>query len=186
MTFAVSAFSRPAAQPLLVRDERALDFAAREALLDAGFGANRAEKTSARLREGRLPAQGLALSAVQDGCLAGTLRLWHVEAGSAGASLLLGPLAVAESHRRHGLGARMMREALGRALACGHRSVLLVGDLAYYERFGFSRALTKALDLPGPVDRARFLGLELEEGALKGARGMVRATGATFEYALAA
>ena len=186
MTLAVSAFPRPAAQSLLIRDERPHDFFAREALLDAGFGPNRAQKTSERLREDRLPAHGLALSATEDGRLAGTLRLWHVEAGSVGASLLLGPLAVAENHRRRGLGARLMGEALHRALVRGHRSVLLVGDLAYYERFGFSRALTEGLDLPGPVDRARFLGLELQEGALYRARGMVRAAGVTFDYALAA
>ena len=186
MTLAMSAFPRAATRSVSIRDEHALDFAAREALLDAGFGANRAEKTSARLREGRLPAQGLALSATADGRLAGTLRLWHVAAGSARASLLLGPLAVAQSHRRHGLGTKLMCEALDRALAYGHHSILLVGDLAYYERFGFSRALTAGLDLPGPVDRARFLGLELEKGALEGARGMVRGTGATLEYALAA
>ena len=175
------------AQPhLRIRDERAADFSAREKLLDASFGAARRKKTSERLRENRLPAAGLALAAVEGGQLVGTLRLWHVDAGSAACpALLLGPLAVAASHRSQGLGTRLICEALYRALARGHDAVLLVGDLAYYERFGFSRALTTGLDLPGPVDRARFLGLELETGALAGARGMVRASGA-FDAALAA
>ena len=31
--------------------------------------------------------------------------------------------------------------------------------------------------LPGPVDRARFLGLEIEAGALSGAKGVVKAVG---------
>ena len=44
-------------------------------------------------------------------------------------------------------------------------------------KFGFAAGLTRALDLPGPVDRARFLALELEAGALQQARGPVRATG---------
>jgi predicted N-acetyltransferase YhbS len=56
--------------------------------------------------------------------------------------------------------------------------VILVGDAPYYERFGFSRAGAQALDLPGPVDPARFLALELQPGALAGAAGLVRATGA--------
>ena len=56
--------------------------------------------------------------------------------------------------------------------------MLLVGDAPYYARFGFSAAPTGALRLPGPVDRARFLGLELAPGALAGARGLVAATGA--------
>ncbi|MBX9759940.1 MAG: GNAT family N-acetyltransferase, partial [Beijerinckiaceae bacterium] len=42
---------------------------------------------------------------------------------------------------------------------------------------GFDASLTRDLDLPGPVDRERFLALELAEGGLTGARGMVMATG---------
>ncbi len=37
---------------------------------------------------------------------------------------------------------------------------------------------TLDLILPGPEDDARFLALELKAGALKGARGLVKATGA--------
>ena len=171
---------------LRIRDERASDIFARENLLDAAFGAARHEKTSERLREGRMPAAGLALAAMQGGRLVGTLRMWHVDAGSSACpALLLGPLAVAASHRSQGLGTRLICEALYRALVRGHQAVLLVGDLAYYERFGFRRGLASGLDLPGPVERERFLGLELEAGALAQARGMVVASGA-FEVALAA
>ena len=176
------------AEPALrIRDERPGDLSAREALLDASFGPARREKTSERLRENRLPAAGLALAAIEAGKLVGTLRLWHVDAGSAACpALLLGPLAVAQSHRSKGLGTKLICEALYRAMVRGHDAVLLVGDLAYYERFGFRRGVTTGLDLPGPVERARFLGLELEAGALAGARGMVRATGAGQMRSLAA
>ncbi|MDP8918939.1 MAG: GNAT family N-acetyltransferase, partial [Pseudomonadota bacterium] len=43
-----------------IRDEFHRDVEAREALLDACFGASRFEKTCERLREGRLPAEGLS------------------------------------------------------------------------------------------------------------------------------
>jgi len=56
--------------------------------------------------------------------------------------------------------------------------ILLVGDAAYYEPFGFSRRHTLTLSLPGPVDAARFLGLELKGGALNGAKGLVTPAGA--------
>jgi predicted N-acetyltransferase YhbS len=75
----------------------------------------------------------------------------------------------------------MIRLGLERARALGHKAVILVGDAPYYERFGFSRAGAEKLDLPGPVELARFLALELESGALAGAEGMVRATGAAIE-----
>ncbi len=60
----------------------------------------------------------------------------------------------------------------------GHKAVILVGDAAYYTRFGFSLDLTRRLLMPGPVDRNRFLALELAEGALAGAAGMLVPTGA--------
>ncbi len=159
-----------------IRDEVAADVPAREALLDMSFGDSRFEKTSERLREGRKPARGLSLSAVHEGEVVGTVRLWHIAAGSAGAGLLLGPLAVDEDRRGLGIGARLMREALWRAARNGHRFVLLVGDLPYYKRFGFEAA-PAGLALPGPVDRARFLGFEIIPGALRGAAGMVAASG---------
>ena len=58
------------------------------------------------------------------------------------------------------------------------QAILLVGDAPYYARFGFAASLTERLALPGPVNRARFLGLELVPGALRNAEGLVVATGA--------
>ena len=159
-----------------IRVERAEDAPAREALLDAAFGASRVEKTSERLRAGRRPADGLALVAEDGEALIGTVRLWSVRAGAVDA-LLLGPLAVARSHRGLGVGARLMRESIARAAARGHRAILLVGDAPYYARFGFDAALAARLALPGPVERARFLGLQLAPGALRNAEGLVAATG---------
>jgi predicted N-acetyltransferase YhbS len=165
------------AAPFAIRAERASDVAAREALLDACFGANRHTRTCQRLRDGRAPAQGLALSAVRQGRLVGTVRLWHVSAGGIPA-LMLGPLAVEDSSRKLGVGAALMDHALAAAKARGHRAVILLGDAPYYTRFGFSAAKTGELSLSGPFERARLLGLELREGALDGAWGMIAPTGA--------
>jgi predicted N-acetyltransferase YhbS len=165
-----------APQGFAIVDETPADVAAREALLDAAFGPARFLKTCERLREGKTPAPGLALVAKDDaGELVATLRLWPIFAGGRRAALLLGPLAVADHARSLGIGARMIREALARAEALGHRAVLLVGDAPYYVKFGFERRFTERLSLPGPVERARFLGLELAPGALAGAEGRVRA-----------
>lgn len=159
-----------------IREEVAADIGARDSLLDEAFGPARFLKTCERLREGRLPA--LALVAEDpEGRIVGTVRLWHVSAGPGRPALMLGPLAMAGTVRNQGLGGRLMRAALTRAALMGHRAVLLVGDAPYYERFGFSAALTGALWMPGPVERERFLGLDLREGALAGARGLVSPTG---------
>ena len=157
-----------------LRDETLLDIPAREDLLDRCFGPARFAKTCERLREGRLPAEGLALVAAQDRALVGTIRLWDVAAGPGRPALLLGPVAVEPRLQGLGLGSKLIRTALDRAAALGHRAVLLVGDAAYYRRFGFSAEPVAGLWLPGPVERERFLGLELAPGALSGARGSVR------------
>lgn len=162
-----------------IRTETAADTAARERLLDRAFGKQqRRRKTSERLREGRLPSEGLAFTAVDaKGRLVGTLRLWDVVAGSAGGALLLGPLAVDCKLQGQGIGAALMRHAMAEARRLGHAAIILVGDAPYYARFGFSRAPMADLHLPGPVDRARFLGIELIPGALDGAEGLVAGCG---------
>ena len=167
----------PKAAPFAIRAERASDVVAREALLDACFGENRHTRTCQRLRDGRAPAEGLAFSAVREGRLVGTVRLWHVSAGGKPA-LMLGPLAVEKSSRKLGAGAALMDHALAAAAARGHRAVILLGDAPYYARFGFSAEKTAELSLPGPFERDRLLGLELAEGALDGAWGMIVPTGA--------
>jgi predicted N-acetyltransferase YhbS len=167
-----------------IRAEIPADATAREALLDRAFGCNRNRKTSQRLRDDRLPAKGLAFTALsKSGRVIGTLRMWNVIAGSAGPSFLLGPLAVDTRYQKRGIGREMMTHALNIAKVLGHASVLLVGDESYYSRFGFNRNLVVDLHLPGPVERHRFLGLELTSGALDGAEGLVMASGALIPVA---
>src|SRR6201988_4794423 len=162
----------PKAAPFAIRAEKASDVVAREVLLDACFGENRHMRTCQRLRDGRTPAEGLAFSAMAEGRLVGTLRLWHVSAGGCPA-LMLGPLAVEASSRKLGVGTALMDHALAAAKARGHRAVILLGDAPYYARFGFSAGKTGELSLPGPFERDRLLALELVAGALGRAWGLV-------------
>lgn len=162
---------------ITIREENFRDVEAREALLDTCFGPARFQKTCERLREGRKPAEGLSLVVDQGGDLVGTVRLWHVSAGPNRPALMLGPIAIDPACQSLGLGGRLMREALGLAAEKGHKAVVLVGDAPYYQRFGFSTEKTGSLWLPGPYERGRFLALELEVGALDGARGLVSPTG---------
>ncbi len=181
MTFDLALHAAPgvviAPAGFVICDESPEDVLAREKLLDACFGPARFLKTCEKLRAGRLPARGLALAARDGGRLVATLRLWPIHAGPGRAALLLGPLAVASDYRSLGLGAAMIETGLARARSRNHRAVLLVGDAPYYQRFGFERALTEGLVMPGWVDEARVLGKELAPGALRGAQGRVGAAG---------
>jgi predicted N-acetyltransferase YhbS len=160
-----------------IREERFADVAAREALLDEAYGAVRFTKTSERLREGRLPADGLSLVATDHGRIVGTVRLWNIAAGPGRPAVLLGPLAVHPQYRNRGIGTTLMRRAIARARLAGHGAILLVGDAPYYGRFGFSAAATGDLWMPGRFERDRLLALEIKPGTLEGARGLIGATG---------
>jgi predicted N-acetyltransferase YhbS len=157
-----------------IRHERPADAAARERLLDLAYGAERFAKPSARLREGRAPAHGLSFVAMDGGEVVGTLRLWPVTAGASRSALLLGPLAVHPDWRGRGIGSALVRRALRDAQRRGHQAVLLVGDSAYYGRFGFSAEKTGWLRLSGAYEQHRLLGRELTAGALDGVRGLIR------------
>lgn len=144
-----------------------------EALLDRAFGPERHLKTAERLREGGRPAPGLAFLAIDDDAVIGTLRFWAVRLGDLHRAVLLGPLAVDRQRHGEGLGSALVCHGLRRARQLGHAAVILVGDEPYYRRFGFSAEPTRRLTLPGPVDRRRFLGLDLVPGAMDGVTGPV-------------
>ncbi len=175
------AFFAPSA--FVIDVENPGDVVARESLLDRAMGPGRRRKSSEALRRDRVPAEGLALVARDSSRhVIATVRLWNVEAGVnaegvAVSALLLGPLAVDPAHEGQGIGSALMRAAIGEAARRDHGAILLVGDAPYYERFGFFATKTRHLVMPGPFERSRFLALELKEGWLDGAVGMLVASG---------
>ncbi len=177
----VRAFFMPSA--FAVDAENPGDVVARELLLDRVMGPGRRRKSSEKIRRGRVPAAGLALVARdRSGHVIGTVRLWNVDAGVDGSgkpvpALLLGPLAVDSEISGKGIGSALMRSAIQDAKKLGHGAILLVGDSAYYERFGFSAEKAQTLMMPGPFERNRFLALELKDQWLDAVAGVVVPTG---------
>jgi predicted N-acetyltransferase YhbS len=156
-----------------IRGERPEDAGDIAELVDACFGPGRFAKSAWRLREGVRPAAGLGFVALEGGALRGSVRFWPVFVGAAPA-LLLGPLAVESVDRGRGIGISLMNQGIDEARRGGHRAIVLVGDLPYYARVGFSALPRKTVQFPGPVDPARILGLALEPGALDALAGDVR------------
>lgn len=144
-----------------------------ERLVAEAFGPERFAKAVYRLRDGVAHDASLALVAVDQGVVVGTLRFWPIEIAGSVPALLLGPLVTAPDRQGAGIGSRLMRAGLARASAQGHRIVVLVGDEPFYRRFGFVRALARRLELPGRYDPARFLARELVSGALTGVFGSI-------------
>ena len=158
-----------------IRDEKPDDADEIEDLVIACFGAGRFAKTAYRLREGVKPVPGLSFVATDDAglTLLGSVRFSNIDIGGS-QSLLLGPLAVRPELRGEGIGISLMQKGIDVARAERHTSVILVGDEPYYAKIGFARVPPGRLNLPGPVDPARLLGLSLRKGALEKLSGEVR------------
>jgi len=145
-----------------------------EYLFDLSFAPGRQALSSYRLREGISAISELSLVArdAVDG-VAGAIRYWPILIGETDhVALLLGPVAVHPTHQGEGLGGSLIWESLDRARQAGWKSVVLVGDAPYYQRFGFKPL--PSLEFPPPTNPARVLALELRQGGLHGVSGMVR------------
>lgn len=159
-----------------VAQERGEDVDEVEALLDLAFAPGRLALSSYRLRDGVDRVAELCLLARDEfDVVVGAIRFWPIVIGEMTAeALLLGPIAVHPTRQAEGLGALLMSESLGRAAEHGWTRVVLIGDEPYYKRFGFTRALGRALDYPPPTNPDRLLARALAPNAFEGVRGMVR------------
>ena len=140
--------------------------AAVEALYDDVFGPGRFAKTAERLREGNTAIADASLVAIDSEGLTGVVRVWPVTVGETGRAAFLGPIAVAERRRGNGVAFKLMERAIGVCREQGYAAVILVGDLEYYERFGFKSSGGR-FQLPGPVDQKRVLIRDLSDRAEK-------------------
>jgi len=156
-----------------LRPERAEDEPALRELVEAAFGPGRFARTAYRVREGAGVARELSLTAWCGDELAGSIRFTAISIGARPGALLLGPLMTGAKWAGKGCGRALIEQGLKLARNRGSPLVLLVGDLPYYESFGFQRVPPRQITLPGPVDPERLLALELQPGTLKDYEGQV-------------
>jgi predicted N-acetyltransferase YhbS len=158
---------------LTILPETPGDAPAIERLHERTFGPGRFAKTAYRLREQAAHRLDVSFTARTGTLLVGSVWLSPIRVGETKA-LLLGPLTVEPAFRERGVGQALIERALKEAKAKGHRLVILVGDEAYYGKSGFKRVPPGRATMPGPVDAARLLVAELEEGAFEGVSGPIR------------
>jgi predicted N-acetyltransferase YhbS len=155
------------------------DLPAISALHREVFGPGRFARTAYRVREGRPAGRG-AISpycrlAMLGERLVAAVQFTEITVGGKDGALLLGPLVVALDAAGQGFGRGLVGEALAAAKAAGIRLIVLVGDEPYYGRFGFTPVAVGRITLPGPVNPARMLAVELQPNALADYQGMIAA-----------
>ncbi len=163
-----------------IRTKTSADATQVEALLDAAFGPDRIRNSAHALRRGLVEVDGLSFVAADGPTVVGCIHFWpmsiipEADGATPEGVLLLGPLAVHPDRHGNGIGQALVDQGLAAAKGKGYRAAILVGDPAYYGRFGFQRSLVEGVHVPGEADQRRVLGGELVEGAWAGVHGTLK------------
>lgn len=127
--------------PVAIRDERPADAEAIATVITAAFaGHPRSQGREAAIVAGlrRRHALVVGLVAEEDGHVVGHVAFSSaVIEGSGGGWSALGPLAVRPDRQRRAIGSALVREGLAALRRVGARGCVLLGDPAFYGRFGF-------------------------------------------------
>ena len=85
----------------------------------------------------------------------------------------LAPVGVRPTHQRRGIGSSLIREGLAVCRREGRAFVVVLGNPAYYLRFGFQRASAVGLRNEFGADET-FMVLELQPGAVPAGGGLAQ------------
>jgi putative acetyltransferase len=149
---------------LHIRPEAGGDDKAIRALLLAAFPTNAEAELVRMLHEDR--DSEISLVAEETDGILGHVMLSRMKAEGDGRTyraLGLGPVAVVPKRQGQGIGAALIGEALRRAEAIGEEILFVLGEPAYYGRFGFSAEAAAPFASPyaGPHFMAKTFGATL-------------------------
>ena len=157
---------------VVIRPRAPADDAAIAGINDSAFGGTGESKLVQALRDAGLAA--IELVAAEPSALVGHAlfsRLGVTIDARSVKALALAPVAVRPDRQRRGIGSTLIRRGLDLARTDGWEAVIVLGDPAYYPRFGFSAA--QARHLKAPFAGEAFMALALQDGALEGRDGRV-------------
>ncbi|MBJ3775951.1 GNAT family N-acetyltransferase [Acuticoccus mangrovi] len=145
---------------LVLRPELPSDDDAIETLYEVAFGPGRFARTAYRLRDGVPHDTGTSFVADRNGLVIGAIRQTRVRVGGVPA-FLLGPLAVAETAAKQGIGRALLTRCIEASRDTEAVAIVLVGDPPFYGPSGFVQVWDEIL-MPGPVERHRLMALPLK------------------------
>ncbi|WP_204478324.1 GNAT family N-acetyltransferase [Aeromonas veronii] len=156
----------------MLRTERPGDMLPVYELLSAAFGRSDEAELVNRLRE--CGAAVVTMVEEEEYEFMGHLMLSPITInGMEGPWLGLAPVAVHPDWQGQGIGSDLIREGLDTALEMDWKGVVVLGDPAYYSRFGFRPASEFGLHCIYEVPADCFMAMELQERGFVGVQGEV-------------
>ncbi len=159
---------------LTIRDEAPSDIDAVHDVEELAFGrAFEADAVDALQRNRKTV---LSLVAEVEGAIVGHILFARTTIETGTSTVIeasLGPIAVLPDRQHQGIGSAMILAGVARCRELGFGSVFLLGNPAYYGRFGFRPASEHGIAYHQALSRPdAFQVLELHEGALRGVAGI--------------
>jgi putative acetyltransferase len=155
-----------------IRPESTDDIPGIRAVVTEAFGrAGEADLVDALRATGALSVSAVATMGT---AVVGHVAFSPITINDRHSALALAPVAVAPRFQRQGIGAALIRWGLieCQRLRCG--VIVVLGEPAYYHRFGFVTSSMYGITCPFPVPEDAYMVLELSAGAAKYCGGMVR------------
>jgi predicted N-acetyltransferase YhbS len=117
----------------------------------------------------------LALVAEENGKLIGHIMLtkMYIDDNDKTETLYLAPISIALEYRNKGMGSDLIKASFKLAKEMGYKSVFLVGDPAFYHRFGFKAAIDFGVEHEPDIPDEYVMACELSPNALLEITGVV-------------
>jgi len=160
-----------------IRHETPSDYPEISDVNELAFGQTAERKLVENLRKNSKFVPELSLVAEADGKIIGHILFFPIiiksTEGKKKETISLAPVAVRPEFQKKGIGSELIKTGLEVCRQLGYDSVVVLGHPEYYPRFGFKQAGSWGIKDPFGAPAEAFMALELQEGALKGAGGVV-------------
>lgn len=170
---------------LKIRPETPADYSAITQINDLAFGQPSEGKLVENLRKNPKFIPELSLVAEINGKIAGHILFFPVviklENGEEKETISLAPVAVSPEFQRKGIGSKLIQEGIKACQQLEYDSIMVLGHPEYYPKFGFKQANMRGIKDPFGAPAEAFMALELKQGALERACGVVEYPGEFLE-----
>lgn len=174
-----------------IRQERESDYESTERVVQTAFaateqGVQNEHKLVSRIRKLDIFIPELSLVAADEdnNTILGHILLSKVFIGHGNQktrSLALAPVSVLPDCQNKGIGKSLILKALEKAKELGFQSAIVLGHPEYYPKFGFRQSSRWQIKAPFEVPEEALMVIELQEGSLDNASGVIEYPSVFFE-----